>query len=91
MFQESELIALFISLCVIILGFIYNRYLKEVPHYRMLICAFLTYTLSLIATVVESLILFHFFNIFEHITFLLSAAILFVWYSMFIISGKGNK
>lgn len=91
MFQESELIALFISLCVIILGIIYNKHLKSVPHYKMLVLAFMLYSLSLISTVAEGFLLFAMFNAIEHISYLLSALMLFIWCSMLITSERVNK
>lgn len=91
MFQESELIALFIALCVIILGVIYNKHLKSVPHYKMLIMAFMLYSLSLICTVAEGFLLYTVLNTIEHISYLLSAIMLFIWYSMLITSERMNE
>ena len=79
MIQENELITLIF--CVVTLAFLLINYgkLKKLPLLRVFTISYILFSIGWLFTVLEGLVFESIFNILEHLCYVTSAILLFIW------------
>ncbi len=79
MIQENELLTFF--LCLVTLAFIIINHerISVIPRFKIFIVAYVFFSLGWGFTVIEGIILGDFFNLIEHVSYLISAVTFLIW------------
>lgn len=91
MIQENELITFI--LCLGVLTFVFINYVKMklLPALRIFIISFTLFTFGWFFTVIEGVIFEDIFNLFEHLCYILSSIMMFIWTVIFFKRRSGNE
>ncbi len=91
MIQENELITFI--LCLGALFFIIINYgkLKSLPSLKIFLISFTLFTMGWFFTVIEGLIFEELFNLFEHLCYISSSIMMFIWTLIFFKKRGGNE
>ncbi|MBN1898740.1 MAG: hypothetical protein JW827_08185 [Spirochaetes bacterium] len=79
MYEENEVIMLFIGLGILIFVLANLRRIQKILHYRLLLTGFFCLLSGWVLTVMEGLLLNKLLNILEHIFYLASSVFLVIW------------
>lgn len=79
MIQENELLTFL--LCLVTLAFIIinHKRISIIPNCKIFIIAFVFFSFGWFCTVIEGIILGDFFNITEHVSYLISSVLSLIW------------
>ena len=78
-FFENEVIMLFLGIGVLVFSIGYRKKIKKICLWKNLMLGFYFLLIAWIFTVAEGLIFADYFNLAEHICYLLSAILIFIW------------
>lgn len=79
MFQNSELIALVLSLCVLFFIWAYRSKRNQLPGFPLFLAGLASLCVSFVLTTLEELLWEAWLNAFEHLFILLSVVFLVIW------------
>ncbi|MFW6305458.1 MAG: hypothetical protein ACOC1V_06750 [Candidatus Saliniplasma sp.] len=79
MVEELEVVLLLLGIFVLIFIIANKRLKRDLPHYTLLVSAFLMYLLSWIFTNLENIMLYELLNLLEHTVQLIGTVLIAVW------------
>lgn len=91
MIQENELIIFILCFGALLFVFINYGKLKSLPALRIFIISFILFTFGWFFTVIEGVIFEDFFNLIEHLCYILSSIMMIIWIVIFFKRRGGNE
>ena len=85
MIQENELLTFLLCLVTLAFVFLINKRIIIIPRFKIFIVAFVFLSFGWFFTVIEGIILGDFFNLIEHVSYLISAVSFLIWIIISII------
>lgn len=90
MLEENELIMLILGLAILIRLLTTYERLRKIPHNTSLLLSFVAFFAATVATICEGYLLPEFFNLMEHLLYLISAVLLTFWLRSFFKHFEGG-
>jgi len=86
--EIDKIIVLILGIGISFFIYISHRYLKQVPYIRILYTSFAVLLAAFVFTILEGFYLETFFNLLEHLCYLLSTTILFIWCYLVLVKSE---
>jgi hypothetical protein len=90
-FAENEVVSFLLSLGILLFFLANLARIRQIDGYRWLLGSFLAYVIALAFTLLEGVTWEQGFNFLEHLSYLVSAALLAVWIAQLVRLKRGER